>query len=347
MKTLVPTVAWRIDEADHAAVDARVLPLLAAIAADGSLAAAALRCELPYRTAWEVLAQAQASLGQPLVATARGRGATLTPFALRLRAAHADAEAVLAAATMPVPLREGRVAMRARTGLRVAGSHDLVLAQVRDAWRRRHGIALEFQGSAHALSMFAAGRADLAGFHVGVDGARAATGDPLLAWLDPARDVVIRFLVRTQGLILPRGNPDRVHGLRDVVAQRLPFVNRQAGSGTRVLLDRLLGDEALSARDLPGYTQEEFTHAAVAATVAAGNARAGLGIQAAAAQLGLAFVPLAQEAYGFACRRARLATPDVSGFRRLLASAATRRVITPMPGYHADRPGTLWQPART
>ena len=77
-------------------------------------------------------------------------------------------------------------------------------------------------------------------------------------------------------------------------------MNRQPGSGTRIAIERRLAREGIAAGDIAGWTTEEFTHAAVAATVAAGSAEAGFGIQAAAAQLGLAFVPLVDERYAFA-----------------------------------------------
>ena len=82
-----------------------------------------------------------------------------------------------------------------------------------------------------------------------------------------------------------------------------------------------------------GWTHEEFTHAAVAATVAAGEADVGFGIRAAASQLGLAFVPLADERYAFACRRRDLADARVRSFRRLIASPTVAKVVAPLPGY--------------
>jgi hypothetical protein len=110
--------------------------------------------------------------------------------------------------------------------------------------------------------------ADVAGFHV-------LPGDRLLlGMLRATRDVPLRFLRRSQGLILPRGNPRRVRTLADVARKGLRFVNRQPGSGTRLLLDQLLERVGLRPADVDGYANEEFTHAAVAATVAAGKADA-------------------------------------------------------------------------
>jgi molybdate transport repressor ModE-like protein len=337
LRRLTVLSAWVLRDADGRGgqvVDARVVPLLRAIARLGTLAAAAPAAGVPYRTAWAVLEQAEEEIGAPLVELTRGRGASLTPFARHWLAA--DEEAMGALAFVPAldaePARV-RAAPKPAPPLRIAASHDIALAQLRDRWRVAHGVALEFHGSAESLDAWHAGQADLAGFHVTVDGHSSHERDPLLARLDRTRDAVLPFISRVQGLILPRGNPRRVKSVPDIAAKRLKIVNRQPGSGTRILFDRLLARAGIDPASLPGYTNEEFTHAAVAATVAAGKAEAGFGIQAAAAQFGLAFVPVVSERYLFACRRRVLGTPRVAAFRALLASPATRAVVTPMPGY--------------
>lgn len=342
MKRLVPSPAWTVESPrGNVLVDARLLPLLRAITRGGSLAAAARTCGVPYRTAWGHLEAAERALGSPLLILTRGRGAAPTPVALRWLDADARAakslEAggfVVALDPIPGPPDVDRVPL-----LRVAASHDIALAQLKDRWRVAHGIALEFHGSAESLDAYRSGRAQVAGFHV----ATAVRGqpDPLLSTLSATRDALLRFLTRSQGLIVPRGNPRRIRSVGDLVAKRSTIVNRQPGSGTRLLFDRLLSRAGIEGAALPGYSNEEFTHAAVAATVAAGRADAGFGIRAAAAQFGLGFVPIVTEQYLFACARRSLESPGIEAFRALLASAATRAVIKPLPGYRLDAPGTL------
>ena len=154
--------------------------------------------------------------------------------------------------------------------LTVTASHDLVLAALRDALPAAAGLSLDlaFMGSLHALEQFAEGRTDLAGFHVPFGVHAAGELAPFRRLLRARRDRLIRVVDRDQGFMLPRGNPSRVHGFRDLVRKRLRFVNRQRGSGTRLLIDRLIADEGLEASSLVGYANEEFTHPAVAATVA-------------------------------------------------------------------------------
>jgi len=142
--------------------------------------------------------------------------------------------------------------------------------------------------------------------------------------------------VRTQGLLLAKGNPRRVRSLADVAKKGLRFVNRQQGSGTRAIVDALLARDAIAPSRIVGYGNEEFTHAAVAATVASGGADAGIGVEAAAARHGLAFVPLLRERYLFVCRRDRLDAPAIRAFRRELASPRTRQVVAGLRGYALD-----------
>jgi len=250
-----------------------------------------------------------------------------------------EAREALATKSLSVEIRPStkRPALKAPALIKVAASHDIALAQLKDRWRLGHGFALEFHGSAECLDAYCSGQAELAGFHV-VDARDGA--DPLIARLDASRDALLRFLTREQGVIVARGNPHRVRALTDLAAKRLSIVNRQPGSGTRLLFDRLLAREGVDPASLAGYSNEEFTHAAVAATIASGRADAGFGIRAAAAQFKLAFLPLVTERYLFACRRRKLVSAKIVAFRALLASPATRAVIEPLPGYALDEPGS-------
>jgi putative molybdopterin biosynthesis protein len=343
MRRLTPAIAWQVEGGREGptSVDLRLLRLLDAVGEHGTLAAAARNLAIPYRTAWALLETSERAFGTPLVTLARGRGATLTPLARRWLAASAAAAALLSSRVPGLDIGSARVAATAGSAalLRIAASHDIALAQLKDRWRIAHAVALEFHGSAQSLEAYRAGRVEIAGFHVGT----TANGesDPLLARLAAARDAVFQFLIREQGLIIARGNPRRLRGIGDLVAKRLTIVNRQPGSGTRLLFDRLLARAGIAGGSVPGYANEEFTHAAIAATVAAGRADAGFGIRAAAAQFGLGFVPIVNEQYLFACARRSVESARVVAFRELLASRATRAVVTPLPGYALDSPGKL------
>ncbi|HVE49833.1 MAG TPA: substrate-binding domain-containing protein [Casimicrobiaceae bacterium] len=316
-----------------------MIALLLVIRQRGSLAAAARESRVPYRTAWALLETTERRIGTSLATLQRGRGAVLTPFAMQWVAAHEAASALIAARVPSLDLAKRRSELRnVAPSLRIAASHDLALAQLRDHWQQGYGIMLAFHGSAESLALYRANEVDVAGFHFAASRNR---DEPLLALLRGDRDATLRFITRVQGLMLPRGNPRRVRMLADVVRKDLSIVNRQPGSGTRLLIDRLLDQEGIEATSLRGYSNEEFTHAAVAATVAAGKADAGFGIEAAAHQHGLAFVPLLRETYRFVCRRRALDSDAIVAFRELLNDSSTFAVIEALPGYNADRPGAL------
>jgi molybdate-binding protein len=152
---------------------------------------------------------------------------------------------------------------------------------------------------------------------------------------------LIRFAGRRQGLIVPRGNPKRLRSLADLAEKGARFINRQPKSGTRLAFDRLLGAAGLRPSQIRGYQSEEFTHAAVAATVASGMADAGFGIEAAAHHHGLDFVPLATERYFLAARAATLARLETRVLLDALKGGAFLERLATLRGYSALGTGNI------
>jgi len=196
-------------------------------------------------------------------------------------------------------------------------------------------------GSLHALKEFAEGRADVAGFHVPIAGCTGLERKPFLRWLRARRDRLIRFVDRDQGLILPRGNPAQVKNFLEIAAKGQRFVNRQRGSGTRLLIDQMIGDARVEPADLSGYLREEFTHSAVAATVASGGADVGFGLRAAAAEYQLAFVPLVRERYFLAVNANDVENAAVTRLLQVLRSPGFGRIARGLPGYQAAEAGSV------
>jgi molybdate-binding protein len=149
------------------------------------------------------------------------------------------------------------------------------------------------------------------------------------------------LVIRTQGLIVPPGNPRKITGLKDLSRPGVRFVNRQRGSGTRILLDSLLRSQSIDPARITGYDSGEFTHAAVAAFVGSGMADVGFGVEPAARQFKLDFLPVVKERYMFACRNESLGLAPVKELIALLQGPEFRRVIGPVPGYTLDNPGEV------
>jgi molybdate transport repressor ModE-like protein len=339
-------LVWRLEGEAVEVLDTRLLPLLRAIAASASLAAAVVECQISYRAAWGLLREYQRKLGKPLVQLERGRGAKLTPLGERLIGAERTAARRLVRTLHDLAVELGSVRTadaQAPAQLRLAASHDLVLAALANALPGRFGLRLElsFMGSVHALKEFAEGRADIAGFHVPIASSSDGELSAALRGLQARRNRLIRFVDREQGLMLPKGNPARVRSLRDVADQRLRFINRQRGSGTRIEIDQLIAREQLTASDLVGYANEEFTHRAVAATVASGGADAGFGLRAAAAEHDLAFVPLLKERYFLAVRAKAVEAASVARLIHVLRSPMFALIARRFAGCTARASGSV------
>ena len=331
MTKLVPDIAWRTAGSEPAPIDARVLPLLREIHSKGTLRASIAPLGMSYRGAWDLLAAQARLLGSPLVRMERGRGARLAPLAERLLAADEAARAVLDPARERLAVR---VAANETAGkLRMLASHDLLLAEF-----GADLLDLAFRGSLEAVRAFAAGEADLAGFHLSPDPEQVAL---YRALLQPRSDRLIRFATREQGILLPAGNPRGVQSFADIPAKHLRFVNRQRGSGTRQLIDQMLQQAGVDGSDVKGFGQEEFTHLAVAATIAAGKADAGVGVRAAAARFNLAFIPLHREHYWLVARLRDLEQARMTRFLASLRDGTLKRVARRLTGYHVARAGEV------
>lgn len=337
---LVPDIAWRTAGRDPRRLDTRLLPLLHAIRRHATLRAATAELGLSYRSAWDMLALEARELGTPLVVLERGRGARLAALGERLLAADEEARRTLEAGVekLSVPVELARH-VAARAALRVAASHDLLLAEFSAAGHA--ALDLSWRGSGESLAAYAQGEADLAGFHVLTGPGTGETAAPYRAMLDPRRDRLLRFALREQGLLLPHGNPKKIRSLAGVADRGLRFINRQRGSGTRLLVDRLLTQGGIAPERLRGYGDEEFTHVAVAAMIAAGRADAGVGVRAAATRFGLAFVPLNAERYWLAVRLRLLGTPRVERLTEALAGTALPRLARKLTGYDTRGAGEI------
>jgi len=343
MAELRLTHGWHRGDATSGRVEPALVALLAAIERYGSLQRAARELALSYRHAWGLVTGSTHMLGAALVKLERGRGATLTPLGKELLRLDRKAQRQLAPHFARIE-RELAAAAQQHTERQPAmlvlhASHDLTLEYLRDLAQSKHlHLDLHFKGSLESLESFAHGTSDIAGFHV----PDHVTPDQALRyrkWLKPESVQIFQLFDRQQGLVIARGNPKRIRRLRDLARPGVRFVNRQQGSGTRLLFDSLLAAERVPPQRIHGYPSEEFTHGAVAAMVASGVADAAFAIEAAARQLDLDFVPLARERY-FLVVRADLARER--RFTTLLAILRGRKFkarVAQLPGYDAARCG--------
>src|SRR5262249_36766037 len=157
--------------------------------------------------------------------------------------------------------------------LRVHASHGFAIEKLL-ARLTADGVDVErkYTSTQEAAAAFHEGACELAGIHVPRGEFEARGWEAYAPWITPEEDVLVDICDRTQGMMVPPGNPLGLAGVADLARPGLRFINRQRGSGTRLLLDCLLDAAGIAPQDVSGYEHAEYTHAAVAAFVGSGMA---------------------------------------------------------------------------
>ena len=314
------------------------VPLLLLVSQTGSIAQAASAKGLSYRHAWGLLRDIETRLGGALITKSRGRGSVLSELGEAvLRAQRLSNERLdgpLQALASEVAGELNRQLSRAVGEIRIHASHGYAVAALVGALAAKQIPAdIKDRESAEAVSALARGECELAGFHLPIGEFRANCAEIYRPWLEAGRHRLIHLTRRTQGLFLPKGNPKGIRGLHDLARDDIRFVNRQPGSGTRMLLDLALRKIGVDPASINGYATAELTHSAIAAFVASGMADLGFGVQPAAQQFALDFIPVIDEDYLFACDRDKLNDAGLSGLLEVLRSDAFRDSVAHLEGY--------------
>ncbi|SET69034.1 molybdopterin molybdochelatase [Natronincola peptidivorans] len=152
---------------------------------------------------------------------------------------------------------------------------------------------------------------------------------------------LIKLIKRSQGLMVPKGNPLNISGIRDLTKEDIQFVNRQRGAGTRILLDYYLKELEIEASAVNGYEREMTTHMAVAAAVAGGTADCGLGIYSAAKSMDLDFVPIAWEDYDLLIAKKDLNNKEITALIDVMKSNEFTKLVEALGGYDTSNAGEI------
>jgi len=226
--------------------------------------------------------------------------------------------------------------------IRLNASHGFAVAALLNQLNERHlPVELRYRNSADAVAALAHQECDLAGFHVPLGEFEDAAMAVYSQWLDQDKHCLIHLAVRNQGLMVAPGNPKQITGLHDLSRDGVQFVNRQTGSGTRMLLELMLDKEELSASAIDGFETAEFTHSAIAAFIASGMADVGFGVQTAAERFGLDFIPLIRERYFFAVSTEAMKDPLMQQVLGILQSDAFREIVNQLAGYDGSDTGSI------
>jgi molybdate-binding protein/DNA-binding XRE family transcriptional regulator len=192
-----------------------------------------------------------------------------------------------------------------------------------------------------ALSWLKDGKVHIAGSHL----EDAKTGEfnlPYLRQQFPNEELtVVTFARWEEGLVVPAGNPKHIRKVEDLARKNVRFVNREPGSGSRALLDRLLEQSAMEATRIQGYDRVAYGHLAAAYCLVSGEADVCLATRSAAKTFGLDFVPLHSERYDLVIRKKTAELPALKAFLDVLQRAALRRKLETLAGYDTAETGAV------
>jgi putative molybdopterin biosynthesis protein len=224
----------------------------------------------------------------------------------------------------------------------IQGSHDLTIDIIAQFLSYR-GIRLSSAnlGSLGGLIALSRGEAHLAGSHLLDPQSGEYNLSYIKEYLHEVPVVVLALVYRDQGLILPKGNPKRIKGLRDLIREDVTYINRQRGAGTRVLLDYHLKEMGIAYEKIRGYEREEYTHLAIAAAISSGLADCGLGIHAAASALGMDFLPLFKERYDLVIPKIHYESLLLMPLLAILEDQNFRQMVDTLPGYDTSIMGDI------
>ena len=227
----------------------------------------------------------------------------------------------------------------------VIGSHDMSVDVLADLLKRDpRGFRLSSAnvGSLGGLLALRSGCAHAAGSHLLEEESGEYNRFYVKKYLPDMKVSLFHLVRREQGLIIGKGNPKGIRGLEDLARDDVTFMNRQPGSGTRILLDFRLKQQGMDPTTIHGYDREEYTHMAVAVDVKSGVSDVGLGIFAAARALGLDFIPVVSEQYDLVIPSAFLEDERIQMLLDTAATEAFRERMTSLGGYDPGKSGEFW-----
>ncbi len=226
----------------------------------------------------------------------------------------------------------------------IVGSHDNTLDVLADQLKAAQaGVTLSSShvGSMGGLMAIKRGACHLAGSHL-LDAEDGTYNVSYIRKYLSGRPIkLVNLVYRDNGLIVPRGNPKAIRGMEDLIRTDVTFINRQAGSGTRILLDYRLRQLGIEPAQIKGYEAEEFTHMSVAVAVLSGSADAGLGIHAAAKALDLDFIPVVNERYDLVIPAEHFSFESIQTLLGIISSAEFKHRVEALGGYSTHSTGEI------
>ena len=226
----------------------------------------------------------------------------------------------------------------------ITGSHDNTLDLLADQIKAVNGsvtVSSSHVGSMGGLMAIKKGACHMAGAHLLDPEDGTYNMSYIKKYLPDQKIWLVNLVMRDQGLIVPKGNPKHIKTIEDLKNKDLQFINRQPGSGTRILFDYKLKMLGMSPGDIQGYSNDEYTHMSVAVSVLSGRADAGLGIHAAARALDLDFIPVVTEEYDLVIPDRFYTTRKIQILLETISTPAFQDRVMALGGYSTDQTGSI------
>jgi len=224
------------------------------------------------------------------------------------------------------------------------GSHDNTLDVLSDELMASHShisLSSSHVGSMGGLMAIKKGVCHIAGSHLLDENDGTYNVSYIKKHLPDMEIRLVNLVFRDQGLIVPSGNPKGIKGIEDLAREDISFINRQGGSGTRILLDYRLKQLGLNPAEITGYENDEFTHMSVAVSVLSGRADVGLGIYAAAKALNLDFVPVVTEQYDLVIPQKYFDSENIKTLMDTINSDRFKTRVNGLGGYSTEKTGEV------
>ena len=290
-----------------------------------TLMSACKKAGLSYRNVWQKVNEVETALGFKLMERVRGHGSQLSEYAKYLIqfTEDFDDKTRRLGQTSLAHLEEGFASFRNKSEKRwrFASSSDPIIQAAVAGFEK---FELSTAGSGEALERLLNYESDIAGYHV----SDAQASKTIAKRLQKEGMQIFPVMKRVQGLMVAKGNPHHITGLKDLLRSNIRFINRQKSSGTRLLLDTILNKEGMDPKKIKGYEHEEFTHSAIATSILAKKADVGVGVKSIAIENGLDFIQLKDELFFLAMSDELALNKDVTKLIRRI-----RQLSGEVPGY--------------
>jgi putative molybdopterin biosynthesis protein len=224
------------------------------------------------------------------------------------------------------------------------GSHDNTLDILADQISQTYPyikLASSHVGSISGLLALKRGTCHLAGTHLLDTNDGSYNLSDIKKYLSHMSVRCMHLIVREQGLILPKNNPKKIKRIADLKRKDVQLINRQAGSGTRILLDYLLQKNGMKPEEISGYHSDEYTHMGVAVNILSGAADVGIGILSAAKALDLEFIPIVREQYDLVIPEIYWETSLIQALVTVVRSQEFQKRALALGGYHTEKTGEV------